>query len=432
VNTQASDEPKRRFAYEVVERLRTAGFQALWAGGCVRDLVLGQAPTDYDVATDATPEHVMRLFRRTVPVGVSFGVVRVLGPPGAGQVEVATFRSDGQYLDGRRPESVRFGRAEEDALRRDFTINGMFYDPIRDEVIDYVGGRADLERGVIRAIGDPRARFREDKLRLVRAVRFAARFGFSIEAETHAAIVALAAQVTVVAAERIAQELRRLLVDRSRRRGVELLAETRLLGEILPEVEDVRVAGDLEVWRRTLGTLAALEEEPPPSFPLALAALLQGVPIQEGPADATGLWPVGRVRGVLGRLRISNAEQERVAWLVRHQDALGRVWGSTPAARKELLAHAGSEDLIRLSRARCLAEGREPDVAEAACRYLRELPEGPLEPEPLITGADLRGLGIEPGPIYRELLDAVRREQLNGRLATREDALRWVEAHQHK
>src|SRR5829696_9146494 len=205
-------DPRREFATDIVGRLRREGFRALWAGGCVRDLLLGQDPADYDVATDATPEQVMAIFgHRTVPVGVSFGVVRVRHPRG-GEVEVATFRSDGAYVNGRYPESVVFSSPEQDAARRDFTINGMFYDPFAEQVIDYVGGRADLEARILRAIGDPWARFREDKLRLLRAVRFAARFRLTIDPATRAALRAMAGQIVVVAAERIAQELRRMLV----------------------------------------------------------------------------------------------------------------------------------------------------------------------------------------------------------------------------
>lgn len=420
------DDPKRAFAVEVVERLRAARFQALWAGGCVRDLVLGHAPSDYDVATDAMPRVVMRIFPRTVPVGVSFGVVRVLGPAGAGEVEVATFRSDGRYLDGRRPESVRFGRPEDDARRRDFTINGMFLDPIAGELIDFVGGRADLEAGIVRAIGDPRARFEEDKLRLVRAVRFAARFGFAIDPETHAAVVALASKIAVVAPERIAQELRRMLVDRSRRRGVELLAETGLLAELLPEVERLREPGAPAEWSRTLGTLEALGAEPPPSFPLALAALLLDVPVEEGPADAAGLRPVGRLRGIGRRLRLSNDELERTAWLVRHHDALERALEGRPSARKTLLVQPGAGELIRLAAARSQAEGHAPTISDAARRYLTELPEGPLDPPPLVSGDDLRALGIPPGPAYKRLLVAVRTSQLDGVILTRQEALDWI------
>src|SRR4051812_33168088 len=227
-------DPGREFATDIVGKLRGEGFQALWAGGCVRDLLLGQTPADYDVPTDATPEQVMAIFRhRTIPVGASFGVVRVRHPRGS-EVEVATFRSDGAYVNGRHPESVVFSSPEQDAARRDFTINGMFLDPFSDQVIDYVGGRADLDSGILRAIGDPRARFREDKLRLLRAVRFAARFRLTIDPATRAALREMAAEIVVVAAERIAQELRRMLVHESRSTAVDQMLETGLAAAVLP------------------------------------------------------------------------------------------------------------------------------------------------------------------------------------------------------
>ncbi|HMB05430.1 MAG TPA: CCA tRNA nucleotidyltransferase, partial [Isosphaeraceae bacterium] len=229
---------RREFATEVVRQFRQAGHQALWAGGCVRDLLLGLTPSDYDVATDATPEQVMALFRyRTVPVGVSFGVVRVRGPLGQGdEVEVATFRSDGAYVDGRHPESVVFSSPRLDAERRDFTINGMFLDPFTGKVIDFVGGQADLKNRILRAIGDPEARFLEDKLRLIRAVRFAARFDLAIEPATRVALRAMASQIAVVSAERIAQELRRMLVHESRAQAIDLAMETGLVAVVLPSL----------------------------------------------------------------------------------------------------------------------------------------------------------------------------------------------------
>ena len=226
-------DPRRQLAVEVVRTLREAGFQALFAGGCVRDELLGQPPTDYDVATDATPDRVMALFRRTVPVGVSFGVVRVLGPKDAGEVEVATFRSDGQYLDGRRPESVTFGTAEADASRRDFTINGMFLDPIEGTVIDYVGGREDLDRRLIRAIGAPHARFEEDKLRLLRAVRISSRFGFEIEPETAARSWRCPRRSGRWRRNGSRRNFKKMLVHQSRSRAMNLAMETGLVAAIL-------------------------------------------------------------------------------------------------------------------------------------------------------------------------------------------------------
>ena len=236
------DEQARRFALEIVRRLREAGYEAYWAGGCVRDYLLGLTPHDYDVATSARPEEVQRLFRRTVAVGASFGVVEVLGPRVAGEtisVQVATFRSEGPYSDGRHPDSVTFTNAVQDAQRRDFTINGLFYDPLTGQVLDFVGGQQDLQARILRAIGNPRERFQEDKLRIVRAVRLAAQFSLTIEPKTAEAIRAMADQITVVSAERIAEELRRLLTDAGRVRGLELLRELGLLSPIFPELADM-------------------------------------------------------------------------------------------------------------------------------------------------------------------------------------------------
>jgi poly(A) polymerase len=233
---------QREFALEITRKLRAAGFEALWAGGCVRDELLGIEPKDYDVATSATPDQIRDVFgrRRTLPIGAAFGVVTVLGPRAAGQIEVATFRTDAAYSDGRHPDSVSFTDAEHDAQRRDFTINGLFFDPVENNVVDYVGGQEDLQRRLIRAIGDPRLRLGEDKLRMLRAVRFAATFNFAIDPETLRAIQEMASQITTVSAERIGMELRRILTGSNRVTALGLLRETRLLPHVLPEVSGRR------------------------------------------------------------------------------------------------------------------------------------------------------------------------------------------------
>ena len=248
---------QRAFALEIVQKLRAAGFEALWAGGCVRDELLGLAPKDYDVATSATPDQIRDLFgrRRTLPIGAAFGVVTVLGPRAAGQIEVATFRTDAAYSDGRHPDSVTFTDAEHDAQRRDFTINGLFFDPVAEKVVDYVGGQEDLKRRIIRAIGDPRLRLSEDKLRMLRAVRFAATFDFAIEPDTLRAIQEMAAEINTVSAERIGMEIRRMLVDPNRAAALQLLRETNLLPHVLPEVADL---ADDAFRRNRRASLAAL------------------------------------------------------------------------------------------------------------------------------------------------------------------------------
>src|SRR5262249_40690266 len=245
---------QREFALEIAKKLRAAGFEALWAGGCVRDQLLGLTPKDYDVATSAKPDEIRDLFgrRRTLPIGASFGVITVLGPSDAGQIEVATFRKDAAYSDGRHPDSVTFTDAEHDAQRRDFTINGLFFDPVQEEVVDYVGGQADLKAHIIRAIGNPRLRLSEDKLRMLRAVRFAAPFNFTIDPDTLHAIQEMAPQINTVSAERIGAELRRMLVDPNRAAALALLRETKLLAEVLPEVAALSDAGFNET-NRTLG-----------------------------------------------------------------------------------------------------------------------------------------------------------------------------------
>jgi poly(A) polymerase len=444
---------ERDFAVEVVRRLRGADYEALWAGGCVRDELLSLTPKDYDVATSAHPEQVRRLFRRTFAVGASFGVIEVLGPrTGQGflRVQVATFRSDVSYSDGRHPDAVVYSSPREDALRRDFTINGMFFDPIEERLIDFVGGRADLEARVLRAIGEPGQRFSEDKLRMLRAVRLAARFELHIDPATAAAIRSMAPQIGVVSAERIAEELRKLLVDPHRARGMRLFMDLGLAEAVLPELVPMRglpqgappagasalpapglpgqAATDL--WEHVLQVLEHLG--PAPSFPLALAALLHDV----GKPRTVGRTPdrytfyyhehVGkRLTGEIAlRLRLSNDERERAEWLVEKHQILGDAPQMRPSKLKPLLAHPGIRELLALHRADALASGRDTAHVEYCERLLGEWD---LNPPPLITGADLIAMAIPQGPIYKRLLDAVREAQLEGTVTTREEALALVQ-----
>jgi poly(A) polymerase len=433
---------EREFATDVVKRLRGAGFQAFWAGGCVRDYLLGLCPKDYDVATDARPEQVRGLFRRTVAVGMSFGVVQVLGPRGPGglmKVEVATFRSDGTYSDGRHPDDIVFASAREDALRRDFTINGMFYDPVDDQVIDYVGGREDLQAHRLRAIGDPTARFREDKLRLLRAIRFATRFELTLDAVTAAAIGPFATQIREISAERIADELRKLLVDRHRARGLQLMDGTGLVQAILPELLEMKglpqgpphaPSGDL--WEHVLKVLELLGEEP--SFPLAFAALFHDV----GKRRTVGRTPdrytfysheeVSRrmASETAIRLKLSNAERERIEWLVKKHQFLCDARQMRPSKLKMMLVHPGIRELLQLHRADAVASGRSTDHVEYCEQLLGEWSEADLNPEPFVSGHDLRRVGLEPGPKYKEILDKVREAQLDGTITSRSQALEMV------
>jgi poly(A) polymerase len=396
---------QREFALAVVRRLRDAGHQALWAGGCVRDQLLGRAPKDYDVATSALPDAVRELFgeRRTLAVGAAFGVITVLGGRPLEPIEVATFRTDGDYHDGRRPESVAFTDAEHDAQRRDFTINGLFFDPVAEQVVDYVGGIVDLEAHIIRAIGDPRQRFTEDKLRLLRAVRFAATYDFAIDPATLAAVRSMAGEVHAVSAERVAAELRRMLAHASRRRGAELLAEADLLRPLLPELADHAAAGDV-AWTGALARLARLGDA---DFPLALAALLVDA------VDDAGARKLGR------RLKLSNKEIDRAAWLVKSLPAITHAAEMPWPQLQRLLAHDGGADLVTLAEA-ALPEG---DFGVARCRAELARPVHEWNPPPLVTGDDLIAHGLKAGRHFSELLEHLRDEQLAGRISTRDEAL---------
>jgi poly(A) polymerase len=403
-------EDQRRFAVEVVRRLRGAGFEAYWAGGCVRDQLLGRTPKDYDVATSAVPDQVRALFgrRRTLAIGAAFGVIAVIGPTAAGMVEVTTFRRDAPYSDGRHPDSVSFSSAEEDASRRDFTINGLFYDPSEQRVIDFVGGQEDLAQRRLRAIGDPRHRFAEDKLRMLRAVRFAATFAFSLDPSTREAIAAMAAEIHVVSPERIAMEMRRLLADPSRAAGVQLMLETKLAAAILPEI----VPHDEPERRRLDDTLARLSRlRADAGFPLALAALLYPFVAAEGAAAVCDRW------------RLSNKETERVDWLVRHHAALLEARAMRWSMLQPLLIAEGIDDLLALTEASSSAGA----AAAAHCRSLLAQPRAVLDPPPLLTGDDLLAHGIPSGPQYKTLLQRVRAAQLDGAIHDKIEALAMVE-----
>jgi poly(A) polymerase len=426
----------RRFAVQVVRRLREYGHVAFWAGGCVRDQLMGQMPKDYDVATDATPQRVQEIFgrRRTLFIGAAFGVVTVVGRKGEGQIDVATFRCDQAYSDGRHPDAVVFADAEQDAHRRDFTINGLFYDPLADRVIDYVGGVEDLKQRRIRAIGDPDARLTEDKLRMLRAVRFAARFDFVIEEKTWEAIVRHAPELVIVSAERIAAEMRLILTHDSRARGVELLAESGLLEVILPEARLWRseeagkgrtpVENGAARWRRTLEILRRLKA---PTFAVALAALLRELH-QARPGDDLP-------RVVAQRWKLSSDEREGVEKLLA-EEAIIRTAPQQPWPRlQRVLTSPRCDELL----AYCRAVAEVVDGTTAAIDYCRSklaLPPEQLNPPPLISGDDLKRLGVPPGPVYRQLLDAVRDAQLQQQIHTRAEALelarqQWQQLAQH-
>ncbi len=411
-NLTVHPEAARCFAVEVVLTLRQAGHEAYWAGGCVRDRLLGRLPKDYDVATDAQPRQVRRLFGhgRTLALGASFGVITVQGPKGAGQVEVATFREDAGYSDGRHPDSVRFSTARADASRRDFTINGLFYDPIEQRVIDYVGGQEDLRLGLVRAIGDPVERFTEDKLRMLRAIRFTTVFNFQLEGQTLNAVRRMAAEMNVVSPERIAAEMRRVLTDPHRAAGIRLLVDSGLGAVILPEVNEIYQPGSDSGQRR----LRILDRLRAPEFPLALAVTL-------GPSvDAEG------AKVICDRWRLANKESDLVVWLLEHHGTLDRAHERPWSTVQRVLVAQEAADLLNWMEAERRVD-RADDADVLWCQAQRARPQQEIDPPPLLTGADLIKHGVSRGPIYRRLLDQVRDAQLDGRIATPAQALQLVD-----
>lgn len=427
---------QQQFALSVVRRLRAAGFEAYWAGGCVRDALLGRQPKDYDVATDARPPQIRQLFgtRTTLDIGAAFGVIAVVGPKPAGIVEVTTFRHDVGYSDGRHPDEVTFTSAEHDAQRRDFTINGLFYDPLAEDVsrrvIDFVGGVEDLRRHVIRAIGDPRARFHEDKLRMLRGVRFAATFDFLLDDGTRAAIGELASSITIVSPERIAQEMRGLLVLEGRARGVQLLSETGLLRVLLPElvpladqpIEPTRPESG-SVWQRTLAVLGRLRQ---PEFPLALAALMHSSTWHSDEISVGAQSAAQITRRVAARWRLSNKETDLACWLVEHHRALVAAESLPWHRLQRWLICPGIDDLLALHAAIAEAAGHDQRQIDF-CRRRLQLPPEELNPAALLSGDDLIRHGVPRGRLYKLLLEAVRDAQLEKTIRDRGEALALVD-----
>lgn len=417
---QADPSAARNFAADVVFCLQNAGFTAFWAGGCVRDDLLGRTPADYDVATSAHPEQVRDVFgrRRTLAVGAAFGVITVLGPRGAGQVEVATFRTDGAYTDGRHPAGVIFSTPEFDAQRRDFTINGLFLDPATGQVHDYVGGQADITAGIVRAIGVPAMRFGEDHLRMLRAVRFAATFGFALDPATRAAIEAMRHLVTSVSAERIAAELRAMVTRPGQRRALALLDETGLAREVLPEVAPPAGQGPEQTaatrWNEAAAIIEALDK---PELGQGLAALF----------ETAGAGPL---RQAASRLRLANRDTKLAAWLLEAVGAIGHAAAGELTARpwsqvQPWLAHADAFLLADLLRARADA-GRGDAAAAAWATAQLERPREELDPPPLLTGRDLMAAGVPEGKAMGEMLAALRAKQLDGEIVSREAATEWI------
>lgn len=433
-----TEKPMETAATRIVERLRGAGYEALWAGGCVRDMLLGRPAHDIDVATSARPEEVSRLFPRTVAVGAQFGVIVVLD--GGREYQVATFRSDGAYADGRHPVKVSFTNAEGDARRRDFTINGLFYDPIEKRVWDFVGGEADLRAGVLRSIGNAGERFAEDKLRLLRCVRFAASLGFQIEKSTWAAVCERASDIHAVSAERVRDELVKIFLHPGRVRGFDLLDECGLLAEVLPEVAALKGCeqppefhpeGDVFVHTRLM--LSLLPQEV--SLPLVFSVLLHDT----GKPRTFQRDPTGRIRfnghegvsaGMTGdvckRLRFSNAETGATIECVKNHMAFKDVRNMRVATLKRFLARPTMEEEMELHRVDCLGSHGLLDNYEFLRAKQEEFSREPLIPPALVSGADLIAMGMKPGPAFKKILDAIQVRQLEGSLQTREEALDWI------
>jgi poly(A) polymerase len=441
----ASDKAEQ--ATRIVKTLRGRGFSAYLAGGCVRDLLLGREAADYDVATSATPQEVMRLFPQTYAVGAQFGVVLVPihrdTPEGERDnytIEVATFRSDGAYSDGRHPDQVQFStEARLDVQRRDFTINGLLLDPVTQEVLDYVGGRDDLESRVIRAIGDPRLRFSEDKLRLLRAVRFAARFGYAIEDKTFAAIGELAPQIHQVSQERIRDEILKMLTEGRARRAFELLDQTGLLEQVLPEVKKMRGVQqppqfhpEGDVWVHTLMLLEGLPAGS--SKTLALGALLHDVgkpPTFRVAADRIRFDQHDEVgtrmaAAICRRFRLSKEETEQVCALVANHMRFGNVMRMKESTLKRFFRLPRFDEHLELHRLDCMSSHRDLELYNFAREKLSSMPAEQIRPRPLITGDDLIAAGYQPGPEFKELLTAVEDAQLEGTISTKEEAMELV------
>jgi poly(A) polymerase len=395
----------KQAAIEIIRQLQQHGFQALLAGGCVRDMLLGRPAKDYDVATDALPADVIRLFRRTLKVGAKFGVVIVLTQ--GEQVEVATFRSEAGYEDGRHPTEVRFTSAAEDASRRDFTINGMFYDPLEEQVLDYVSGQADLGRRIIRTIGDPQERFSEDYLRILRAIRFSTQLGFAIEPETYAAVRRNAANIVRISGERIAIELEGILVHPNRATGIAMLIETGLAQAIFPGFE-----GD----KAEQGMAVSAQLRKHVDFPLVLAALFAGCPTDFAMEKCE-------------ILKLSNRQSKHMGFLLSHRCRLLDSKISL-AELKKLLAQSWFWDLYELERAIQRADAWKEDLRALwkLRRRIRNLGDIDVKPKPLLNGHDLMCLGANPGPSLGQLVEELYVAQLEGDVQTRDQAEQWAEA----
>jgi poly(A) polymerase len=437
---------KATAALRIAHALRQHGHSAYLVGGCVRDLLLNREPADYDVTTSAIPKEVMEIFPQTYAVGAQFGVVLVPirrdteGEPDNYAIEVATFRSDGAYSDGRHPDQVNFSKdARLDVQRRDFTINGMLLDPDTNEILDYVGGREDLQRGVIRTIGEPHQRFIEDKLRMLRAVRFAARFGYTIDPATLSAIRELAPQIHQVSRERVRDEILKMLTEGHARRAFELLDETTLLEQVLPEIKKMQGVEqppqyhpEGDVWIHTLMLLEGLPADC--SKTLALGALLHDVGkpptfrIAPDRIRFDGHAEIGTkmAEEICHRFRLSNEETEQVLSLVANHMRFGDIMKMKESTLKRFFRLPQFDQHLELHRLDCSSSHRDLSLYDFAKEKFHTLPAEQIRPTPLITGADLIAAGYQPGPQFKELLTMVEDAQLDGSISTKEEALALV------
>ncbi len=423
----------KQSAIEIVKVLQAHGHNAFFAGGCVRDMIMGHESADYDIATSALPQDIMKLFEHTIPVGIQFGVVIVVKE--GHNFEVATFRSEGGYSDGRHPDYVVFSSApENDVKRRDFTINGLLYDPLTDETLDYVGGREDISRGIIRTIGNPIERFTEDKLRMIRAARFSCRFNFPIHPETKQAIIQLAKLIHVVSVERVREELEKILTGTNPQLGIKLLEELQLLQEILPEVSQMKGVRQPEnfhpegdVFVHTLLCLSKMEK---PTWTLAMGVLLHDI----GKTDTYE--ELDRIRfnlhekvgsdmaaKVCNRLKTSSAEKERIVWLVLKHLCFKDAQKMRLSKLKRLFATEGYPELAELCRIDALASSGDLSDYHFCQEMFSKLSHEEVKPKPLITGRDLIALGLKPGPLFKDILTKIEDEQLEGILTTKDAAL---------
>ena len=432
-------------ALEIVKTLQEHGYKAFFAGGCVRDMIMGKESEDYDIATSALPEDIMKLFERTIPVGVQFGVVIVVRD--GHNFEVATFRTEGSYTDGRHPDYVAFSTPEADVKRRDFTINGLLYDPVKNEILDYVGGQEDISKGIIRTIGNPAERFTEDKLRMIRAARFACRFNFPIHEDTQRAIVQLAKNIHAVSAERIREELEKILTGTNPHIGIKLLDELCLLQEILPEVsgmkgvrqpENFHPEGD--VFVHTLLCLSKLAPVPEqgmerPSWTLAMGILLHDI------GKTITFEELDRIRfnlhekvgadmtaKICDRLKTSNAEKDRIVWLVLKHLYFKDAQKMRLSKLKRLLAEEGYPELAELCRIDALASSGDLSDYHYCQEMFSKLSHEEVKPKPLITGHDLIAMGLKPSPLFKDILTKIEDEQLEGNVKTKEAAIEMVKS----